>query len=92
MSHKFRFDAWVMFNDTNSSVPKEGRRTAWDWEPCLFLAASTQPRWTAHSSCPCLPCCIERTEKHIEVVTKTAQQAQAVKILVGASSDNTREI
>ena len=26
----------------------------------------------------------ERTEKHIEVVTKTAQQAQAVKILKGA--------
>ena len=59
-------------------------------EPCLFLAASSRPPTAA---VPALLYCREQgTEEHIEVVTKTAQQTQAVKILEGASSDNTREI
>ena len=64
MSPKFKCVAWVMFDNTIASVPKEGRKTAWDWEPCLFLAASTQPRWTAHSSCPCPVVWRENREAH----------------------------
>ena len=74
------------------SQRKEGKRHGIGSHACFQQLPLSQDGPPTAAVPACTVVYRERTEKHIEVVTKTAQQTQAVKILEGASSDNTREI